>query len=95
MSSGYFFNAQYWHQGRDKVLDIFTLNPAITEYISAYYGDLFQGPRETVSLHLRLGYSGEPAKNLLGDRKLPPRRFYEHCFEVRPAPSCLDAFVPT
>lgn len=41
---------------------------AIDEYLDAYYGEELFGERETVSMHLRLGYADEPAKDLLESR---------------------------
>ena len=43
---GYFFNHRYWHHRRSHVLQILRLNPAIDDYIDAYYGDLFKTERE-------------------------------------------------
>ena len=47
------------------------MHPAIAAYADRYYGRLLAGPREAVSLHLRLGYRGEPAMPLLRDRRFP------------------------
>eukprot|EP00049_Salpingoeca_infusionum_P020560 m.364415 g.364415 ORF g.364415 m.364415 type:complete len:379 (-) comp26957_c0_seq1:177-1313(-) len=74
---GYFFNAKYWHSNRQSVLDTLTFNPAIVEYNTYKYGDILFGSKQTVSLHLRMGYSHEPAAALLKDRKFPPASFYD------------------
>ena len=71
-----------FHHERDYVLKVLALNPAIEDYIRLYYADILQSPLETVSLHLRFGYGGEPADGLLTDRKFPPRAFYERWAEL-------------
>eukprot|EP00048_Salpingoeca_helianthica_P020693 m.247492 g.247492 ORF g.247492 m.247492 type:complete len:360 (-) comp51358_c0_seq1:23-1102(-) len=78
---GYFFNVDYFHHDRAYLLNLFKLNPAIEEYIDAFYNDIWASPLETVSLHLRFGYSGEPATGLLNDRQFPPKSFYNRVFE--------------
>eukprot|EP00043_Microstomoeca_roanoka_P007029 m.68040 g.68040 ORF g.68040 m.68040 type:complete len:389 (-) comp13664_c0_seq2:115-1281(-) len=80
---GYFFSYRYWHHQRQFVLQTLRFNPGIEEYISLVYGDLLSGGpdrRDTVSVHLRLGYDHEPAKGLLADRSLPPDGFYTRIF---------------
>eukprot|EP00045_Choanoeca_perplexa_P005851 m.48926 g.48926 ORF g.48926 m.48926 type:complete len:258 (-) comp13332_c0_seq2:163-936(-) len=85
---GYFFNHRFWHPERAYLLKILEFHPAIQDYATKMYGDWldkeFGSPTETwlepVSLHLRYGYSGEPAANLLEDRRFPPLGFYDHVF---------------
>jgi hypothetical protein len=79
---GYFFNYRHWHAARQDVLHILALHPAIQRYAELVYGDWLapDAAREPVSLHLRLGYSGEPATDLLRDRRLPPGDFYADIF---------------
>lgn len=50
---GYFFNHKYWHHHRDMLMDYFTPDPNITDWIEYNYGQLFT--KDTISLHLRLG----------------------------------------
>eukprot|EP00730_Choanoeca_flexa_P018860 TRINITY_DN9192_c0_g1_i1.p1 TRINITY_DN9192_c0_g1~~TRINITY_DN9192_c0_g1_i1.p1 ORF type:complete len:367 (+),score=71.13 TRINITY_DN9192_c0_g1_i1:101-1201(+) len=86
---GYFFNHKFWHPERAYLLKMLTFHPALQDYVTKMYGDLLDpamaDPTETVwcepvSLHLRYGYKGEPAQNLLDDRKFPPLAFYDHVF---------------
>jgi len=49
---GYFFNKLYWHHERDYILDLFTPDENITNYINYHYGELFE---KSISLHLRMG----------------------------------------
>jgi len=49
---GYFFNKKYWHHERDYILDLFTLNKSISDYIEYNYNGLFN---KSISLHLRMG----------------------------------------
>ena len=49
---GYFFNKLYWHHEREYLLDLFTLDGSITNYINYHYGELFD---KSISLHLRMG----------------------------------------
>lgn len=57
------------------------LHPALARYAELAYGDWLRDiQRVPVSLHLRLGYSGEPARELLADRRLPPDTFYDTVF---------------
>ena len=80
---GYFFNYRHWHAARAEVLRILALHPAIQRYTDLVYGDWLRSgaAREPVSLHLRLGYAGEPASGLLRDRRLPPEDFYQRVFD--------------
>eukprot|EP00056_Hartaetosiga_gracilis_P015748 m.3033 g.3033 ORF g.3033 m.3033 type:complete len:429 (+) comp3163_c0_seq1:51-1337(+) len=81
---GYFFNSKYWHHHRSYVLGLFRFHPAIDAYIHAVYGSIFQeeteGNIETVSVHLRFGYSGEPGDALLVDRDLPSKEYFTRAF---------------
>ena len=63
------------------VSELFKLNPHIEQYISVYYSDLWDSPLETVSMHLRFGYKGEPATALLDEREFPPKTFYSRVME--------------
>eukprot|EP00042_Codosiga_hollandica_P036866 m.285776 g.285776 ORF g.285776 m.285776 type:complete len:365 (+) comp54978_c0_seq8:1501-2595(+) len=78
---GYFFNSAYWHPERQHVLDLFDAHPAVKAYVQAYYGAYLEGERETVSLHLRLGYAGEADTVLLGVRLFPSAAWYQNIFE--------------
>ena len=56
------------------MLELLSFNPAIDRYVHARYGDVLQ-QRTTVSLHLRLGYAGEPDKqNVQSRRSAVPKR---------------------
>ena len=68
---GYFFNARHWHAHRDYVLQILQVNPAVDRYLLTRYAEVALG--NSVSVHVRLGYSGEPAKPLIYQRKFPPK----------------------
>ena len=57
------------------------MNPTIDDYISIYYSDIWSSTRETVSVHLRFGYKGEPATALLDERQFPPKSYYSRIFE--------------
>lgn len=78
---GYFFNHRYWHPQRAYVLQQLTMHPSIRQYAELVYGDIFRDTsRESVSVHLRLGYDGEPATDLLVERRFPPDMFYVDVF---------------
>jgi hypothetical protein len=83
---GYFFNHRFWHHRRDLVLQTLAFHPAIREYVTFLYGDWVgteaQRPqgRESVSVHLRHGYGGEPAAGLLEVRRFPSDAFYDRVF---------------
>ena len=68
---GYFFNHSYWHHNRDYLLELFTPNESIQNYIGYHYSKLFQGP--TTSLHLRLGNSNDFISPVV-----PPIEWYEY-----------------
>ncbi|EDQ86521.1 uncharacterized protein MONBRDRAFT_28212 [Monosiga brevicollis MX1] len=87
---GYFFNHRFWHHERAYILKMFEWHPALQQHGYRLYGDLLDpllasaaGTRWKipVSLHLRYGYSGEPAQNLLEDRRMPTLGFYQRVFE--------------
>ena len=59
------------------VLSVLQFNPAIDRYLHAAYGHLFAPGRVTTSVHLRVGYKGEPASQLLAERGFPPKNFME------------------
>ena len=80
---GYFFNARHWHAHRDYVLQILQVNPAVDRYLLARYAEVALG--NSVSVHVRLGYSGEPAKPLIYQRKFPPK--------VRISPQAAPPFL--
>lgn len=67
---GYFFNHQYWHHNREYLLDVFTPNQAIQNYIGYHYGSFFSKP--TISLHLRLGNDNDFISPIV-----PPIEWYE------------------
>jgi len=50
---GYFFNYRFWHHNRDYILDMFTLDEELRDWMYYHYGNLFQ--QKTISVHLRLG----------------------------------------
>jgi hypothetical protein len=71
-----------FHHDREYLLNtLFKLNPSIVEYVDAYYRDIWMSPLETISVHLRFGYGGEPATGLLDERKFPPKSFYSRIME--------------
>eukprot|EP00041_Stephanoeca_diplocostata_P028987 m.843500 g.843500 ORF g.843500 m.843500 type:complete len:464 (+) comp23473_c1_seq1:373-1764(+) len=79
---GYFFSHRYWHHERQHVLKMLTMNPAIDRYLHRRYDDvLFNATHASVSVHVRLGYSKEPATNLLKERAFPPKVFLENAFD--------------
>lgn len=79
---GYWFSHRYWHGERPYLLEILGFNPAIERYLLAKYWHLLtNATAESVSVHVRLGYSQEPASNLLTERKFPPKVFIQTAFE--------------
>lgn len=58
---GYFFNKLYWHHERDYILDLFTPDENITNYINTNYGELF---KNSISLHLRMGGGRQDFQNI-------------------------------
>ena len=70
-------NRTDWHRERKMVLNLFKMHPSVTAYAKRYYNWLFKGPRETVSLHLRLGYKGEPEKRQVEARKFPSDAWFK------------------
>jgi hypothetical protein len=50
---GYFFNHLYWHHNRSYLLDMFTPNNELLNYLQLNYSNLYKD--QTISLHLRLG----------------------------------------
>eukprot|EP00042_Codosiga_hollandica_P012826 m.29104 g.29104 ORF g.29104 m.29104 type:complete len:349 (+) comp40412_c0_seq8:31-1077(+) len=70
---GIFLHHRYWHGQRDRVLSLFAAHPAIRDYAALFYGKYFEDSSiETVSIHLRLGYEGEPSPGRLSGRTFPP-----------------------
>ena len=68
-----------YHHERSWILENLSFNPALIEYTQAYYGDIFESPKETVSLHLRLGYPNPKTEPGYGEwlkRKLPSPKWY-------------------
>eukprot|EP00042_Codosiga_hollandica_P028014 m.144088 g.144088 ORF g.144088 m.144088 type:complete len:422 (-) comp52656_c0_seq8:42-1307(-) len=81
---GYFFNHRYWHPFREKLLDLFAVHPAIQDYVRLFYGAYFRNPEmETVSVHLRLGYPGEPSPTGLAARTFPQLSWFRHVITTR------------
>mmetsp|Transcript_19541 Transcript_19541/g.58235 ORF Transcript_19541/g.58235 Transcript_19541/m.58235 type:complete len:267 (-) Transcript_19541:1601-2401(-) len=76
---GYWFSHRYWHGERPFVVgELLQFNPAIERYLLERYGHLLNNEtRASVSVHVRLGYPGEPATPLLNDRKFPPKVFMQ------------------
>lgn len=54
---GYFFNHQYWHHNRDYLLEVFTPNDYLENYINKNYLRLYD--KGSISLHMRLGNSND------------------------------------
>ena len=64
------------------MLERLSFNPAIDRYIHKVYGDLLSGEATTVSVHLRVGYSGEPAAGNLRERGFPPFEYFAEAFAL-------------
>jgi hypothetical protein len=68
-----------WHHKRQEIRELLELHPIIDAYVSTYYAHVLRVPRkQTVSLHLRLGYAGEPSQDLLDYRTKPSWQWYMH-----------------
>eukprot|EP00055_Hartaetosiga_balthica_P016576 m.105597 g.105597 ORF g.105597 m.105597 type:complete len:425 (-) comp9134_c3_seq1:351-1625(-) len=84
---GYFFNHKYWHHERHYLLKLFRFHPAIDEYLHSVYGSFFEaeqrGELDTVSIHMRLGYSGEPASPLVNAREFPSAPYFYRAFKSK------------
>eukprot|EP00911_Craspedida_sp_UC1_P002239 UC1_evm2s1704 len=82
---GYFFSSLYWHAWRSRLVDLFSAAPAIEEYIDAYYGHVLgrgESDAATTSLHIRMGYDGEPSQSLLSERTSPPHHYYSSALRI-------------
>lgn len=56
---------------------------ALDRYLHRRYDEvLFNATHASVSVHVRLGYSQEPATNLLKERAFPPKVFLENAFDI-------------
>jgi hypothetical protein len=80
---GYFFNSKYWHHRRELVMDQLEFNPAIQRYIDKAYGSRLSSGHGTVSVHLRVGYDGEPDAAGLNARPggFPRLGFFQRALE--------------
>lgn len=87
---GYFFNSKYWHHERNFILnEVLAFDVSIDDYLKETYSSLLPTSdadsgvevKETCSVHLRLGYSSEPAKVLVKDRAFPPKHFLQTALE--------------
>ena len=71
----WFFTTSEKDYNRAAIRNVLAFNPAMTRYIDQEYGHLFAGVT-VVSVHMRLGYNGEPnAKHIL-ERASPRLGYY-------------------
>jgi hypothetical protein len=76
-----------WHRERTRLLDLFEFHPAVRQYSSTFYEHVFSTNLETVSVHLRLGYKGEPSLDLLAGRAQPTLDWFSRVMRSQFAPA--------
>ena len=87
---GYFQSMRQFatiHKHRALIVDrILAFHPAVVDYVSTKYAALLSGPRETVSVHFRLGGDAEPGNGHI--------MFTDEMNELRCLPACFGAAHP-
>lgn len=81
----YAFNSKYWYHRREEIIKgPLMFNDLIRKYVFSAYESLYENFfEEAASVHLRLGYSKEPAKMLLKERAFPPESFFVRAFKQK------------
>jgi hypothetical protein len=71
-----------FHHDRDYLVNhLFAFHPAMTRYLSARYGHLLNGERESVSVHFRIDSDNEVLPLNLLSRGAPSLSWYESVME--------------